>query len=94
MSVGDVCKNPNLCFAAWKYVSAKSRLASDMGGAWSPSRFAGMSSASGTNFDDVHEAKAHASNYNRHDLVPSGTSQKGADIPLDTRAHPIQDPGR
>lgn len=71
MSVGDVCRKPNLCFAAWKYVSAKSRLASDMGGAWSASRFAGISSARGTNFDDVHEAKAHANSY-RNDLVQVG----------------------
>lgn len=69
MSVGDVCKNPNLCFAAWKYVSAKSRLASDMGGACSPSRFDGTTSPRGTNFEEVHEAKAQAKSYTGFDLV-------------------------
>lgn len=48
MSVGDVCKKPNRCLAAWKYVSARSIFASDTGGVGSVSRLDGCS-LSGTN---------------------------------------------
>lgn len=60
MSVGDVCKKPNLCLAAWKYVSARSIFASDNGGVGSVSRLDGTC-PSGMNTDDVHEANAHTS---------------------------------